>query len=289
MELSSVVSGDTASNRDGFWDRDRLRESLENCGIRLDEFGRDGCLSVDDLLHELKTCESELTVRPGKRARRTVSVVRVRVLAIIDDQVRALVEVQSDHWLRSPDEKIAKLPTRRRRVGETTEDAMEALLLDIGFDRELLDERNLAHVSKASYEELKTSMSYPGLDTVYDVHEYSLRVRNAVYEKRSAVFKKAIHIGLPQGSAFIGDYAAGAVDTVQRVFFWPVSLNISAQFNTGDTGDGNQKQEENVLSKREGSYSGKFPTLGSLRRGKKPAASPVVAPDSHGAGPSAGQ
>ncbi|CAE7034631.1 KCNH2 [Symbiodinium natans] len=110
----------------GAWSGLELRERLQQSGLSLGRYGREGHKSLEDLAAELHTCQSELVLGPGKRLRRRVKLVRLQLLAIIDKSVRALVELQSDAWLRAPDQKLGKLPCRRILRDETVEQATKA-------------------------------------------------------------------------------------------------------------------------------------------------------------------
>lgn len=202
--------------------RAQLREILESAGLKIRDTGANGQKAVDDLLHELRTCDSVLTFRPGKRLRRIVKVVRVRVMAIMEEQVRGLVELQTDAWARNPRQKLGKLPCRRMLHNQAENDALEELLLEIGFHREILEEDMLSIVGKAVFSEVATSMSYPGLETEYIVHETTLRV------KKQGMYL-AFDAGLPQGRAFKVESTVAPLQTISRVFFWPVLLHIQVE------------------------------------------------------------
>ncbi|CAE7463978.1 MCAT, partial [Symbiodinium necroappetens] len=121
------------------WAPSELRERLQQSGLNLGLYGHEGHKSLEDLVAELHTCQSELVTGPGKRIHRRVKLVRLQLLAIIDNSVRALVEVQSDAWLRAAHQKLGKLPCRRIRQDETVEEAMKALMLDLGMPEHLLE------------------------------------------------------------------------------------------------------------------------------------------------------
>ncbi|CAE7780948.1 MCAT [Symbiodinium pilosum] len=108
------------------WAPSELRELLVASGLNPGVYGHEGHKTLEDLQSELHTCQSELLLGPGKRIRRRVKLVRLRLLAIIDESVRALVEVQCDAWLRAADQKLGKLPCRRILRQETVEQATKA-------------------------------------------------------------------------------------------------------------------------------------------------------------------
>ncbi|CAE6953076.1 MCAT [Symbiodinium sp. CCMP2592] len=115
------------------WAPSELRERLQQSGLNLGLYGHEGHKSLEDLVTELHTCQSELVTGPGKRIHRRVKLVRLQLLAIIDNSVRALVEVQSDAWLRAADQKLGKLPCRRIRQDETVEEAMKVRSEGLGL------------------------------------------------------------------------------------------------------------------------------------------------------------
>ncbi|CAJ1456977.1 unnamed protein product [Effrenium voratum] len=204
----------------------QIREMLEFSGLNLSSYGCDGHKSLENLAEELNTCQSELIQGPGKRLRRRVQLVRLRLFAIIDDHVRALVEVQSEPWLRSPEQKLGKLPCRRIRRSESPEDALRELLLDLHVPPDVLAEKLLVTVAKSSSAESKVSMGYPGLETEYVVHECSMKVRALALQRAEA-------IGLPEGKAYSIDVPVAPLVSVARRYFWPVLLNIRLE-NNGD-------------------------------------------------------
>lgn len=65
-------------------------------------------------------------------------------------------------------------------------------------------------------------MSYPGLETEYIVHETTLRV------KKQGMYL-AFDAGLPQGRAFKVESTVAPLQTISRVFFWPVLLHIQVE------------------------------------------------------------
>jgi len=202
------------------WAPSELRERLQQSGLNLGLYGHEGHKSLEDLVTELHTCQSELVTGPGKRIHRRVKLVRLKLLAIIDNSVRALVEVQSDAWLRAADQKLGKLPCRRIRQDETVEEAMEALMLDLGMPEHLLEEKLVVPVANCIRVESKVSMGFPGLESEYIVHESSWKIR-------AAALAKAEQIGLPQGNAFsVEPPGAGWRQVPGRRLFWPVLLNI---------------------------------------------------------------
>lgn len=199
------------------WTPSELRERLQQSGLNLGLYGHEGHKSLEDLVAELHTCQSELVTGPGKRIHRRVKLVRLQLLAIIDNSVRALVEVQSDAWLRAAHQKLGKLPCRRIRQDETVEEAMKALMLDLGMPEHLLEEKLVVPVANCIRVESKVSMGFPGLESEYIVHESSWKIR-------AAALAKAAQIGLPQGNAFSVE-SPGAQGPNRRLF-WPVLLNI---------------------------------------------------------------
>eukprot|EP00930_Biecheleria_cincta_P035022 TRINITY_DN2412_c0_g4_i1.p1 TRINITY_DN2412_c0_g4~~TRINITY_DN2412_c0_g4_i1.p1 ORF type:complete len:1495 (-),score=265.79 TRINITY_DN2412_c0_g4_i1:257-4741(-) len=221
-ELTSAIVPAPKSDLPKPQSRAHLREILESAGLKIEDSGSHETKPLDDLLHELRTCDSQLVIRAGKRLRRQVKLVRVRVMAIIEEQVRALVEMQTDAWMRNPQQKLGKLPCRRMLQHQSEDDTLKELLMDLGFTPQILDDNILATVGKATYSEIKTSMSYPGLETEYIVHETSLRIRKQGMPLCSDV-------GLPHGRAFKVESTLASLQSVNRLFFWPVLKHIQVE------------------------------------------------------------
>eukprot|EP00438_Fugacium_kawagutii_P017602 Skav213578 [mRNA] locus=scaffold1790:200892:218082:- [translate_table: standard] len=186
-------------------------------GIPTPQVPRDVLVNdTDEIQREIEaTDRKRLVVGPGKHLLRRVQLVRLRLLAIVDESARALVELQTESWMRAPEQKLAKLPCRRVLRSQSVEEAFEALLLEIGVPKELIEEKLLVTLASASYTESKPSMSYPGLDTEYLVHEQTMKVR-------SQAVHRADTIGLPQGQAFEKELPVSPLNCVTRQFFWPV-------------------------------------------------------------------
>lgn len=195
-----------------------VREILQVNGYSCAEWDREGRKSVDMLVEELNTCRSRLMVSAGKHLIRRVELVRLRLLAIVDDHARALVELQTDPWMRS-EQKLAKLPCRRILSSQTVEEAFEDLLVEMGVPAELIEEKLLVTLASAEYTEVKPSMSFPGLDTEYVVHEQTMKIRSQAVHRAEA-------IGLPQGEAFQKETAVSPLTCVTRQFFWPVLVKM---------------------------------------------------------------
>ena len=210
-----------------------VRDVLQVNGYNCADWGCEGRKSLDILVEELNSCRSQLLVGPGKHLLRKVQLVRLRLLAIVDDHARALVELQTETWMRAPDQKLAKLPSRRVLQNQTIEEAFEALLLEIGVPEVLLSERLLVTLASSTYTETKSSMSFPGLETEYLVHEKTMKVRSQALNRADA-------IGLPQGSAFEKESAVSPLNCVKRQFFWPVLVKMRLGKQQAD----NAKTEE---------------------------------------------
>ncbi|CAL1134937.1 unnamed protein product [Cladocopium goreaui] len=195
-----------------------VREILQVNGYSCAEWDREGRKSVDMLVEELNTCRSRLMVSAGKHLVRRVELVRLRLLAVVDDHARALVELQTDPWMRS-EQKLAKLPCRRILLSQTVEEAFEALLVELGVPAELIEEKLLVTLASGTYNEVKPSMSFPGLDTEYIVHEQTMKIRSQAVHRATA-------IGLPQGEAFQKELPVSPLTCVTRQFFWPVLVKM---------------------------------------------------------------
>eukprot|EP00913_Durusdinium_trenchii_P007111 g6687.t1 len=204
----------------------RVRELLEDHGVNVAEFGREGRKSLEHLVEELNLCQSELVLTQGKVLRR-VQLVRLRLLAIVDNHARALVELQNETWMRAPDQKLAKLPSRRVLRTQTVDQATQDLILNLGVPPELLEEKKLVVLAKSTHTETKASMSYPGLDTEYIIHESTMKVRSQALDRAEA-------IGLPQGRAFERDLPVSALACVTRQFFWPILVKMRLDAQQGD-------------------------------------------------------
>lgn len=203
-----------------------VRELLEDHGVNVAEFGREGRKSLEHLVEELNLCQSELVLTQGKVLRR-VQLVRLRLLAIVDNHARALVELQNETWMRAPDQKLAKLPSRRVLRTQTVDQATQDLILNLGVPPELLEEKKLVVLAKSTHTETKASMSYPGLDTEYIIHESTMKVRSQALDRAEA-------IGLPQGRAFERDLPVSALACVTRQFFWPILVKMRLDAQQGD-------------------------------------------------------
>eukprot|EP00439_Symbiodinium_sp_Y106_P072254 s2590_g13.t1 len=119
---------------------------------------------IEELVEELNTCQSDLllmNVRGGMQQtlQRRVRLVRLRLLAVIDDNVHVLVELQTDAWLRARDQKLGKLPYRRMQKNETEEEATNKLMQELGISSHLLEEKMVVPIAKSCYVETRTSMS----------------------------------------------------------------------------------------------------------------------------------
>eukprot|EP00439_Symbiodinium_sp_Y106_P025044 s2920_g3.t1 len=181
----------------------------------------EGSKDMEDLVEELNTCQSDLlvmNVRGGMLRR--VRLVRLRLLAVIDDNVHALVELNSDAWLRARDQKLGKLPYRRMRKRETEEEATTKLMQELGISVYLFEEELIVPVAKACYAETRTSMSYPGLETEYIVYESTWKVR-------AQALHRTEEIGLPHGRPFQKEFCTDAFRVVTRQLFWPVLVNFT--------------------------------------------------------------
>ncbi|CAE7251149.1 KCNH6 [Symbiodinium sp. CCMP2456] len=180
---------------------------------------------MEDLVEELNTCQSDLlvmNVRGGMQQTllRRVRLVRLRLLAVIDDNVHALVELTSDAWLRARDQKLGKLPYRRMRKRETEEEATKNLMQELGISVFLFEEELIVPIAKSCYAETRTSMSYPGLETEYVVYESTWKVR-------AQALHRTEEIGLPNGRPFQKEFCTDAFRVVTRQLFWPVLLNFT--------------------------------------------------------------
>ena len=191
---------------------------------------------IEELVEELNTCQSDLllmNVRGGMQQtlQRRVRLVRLRLLAVIDDNVHVLVELQTDAWLRARDQKLGKLPYRRMQKNETEEEATNKLMQELGISSHLLEEKMVVPIAKSCYVETRTSMSYPGLETEYVVYASTWKVRAQALDKTA-------EIGLPLGEPFTKEFCTSTFRMVSRQFFWPVLLN----FAPANQGPGTQSE-----------------------------------------------
>ncbi|CAE7543989.1 Kcnh2 [Symbiodinium sp. KB8] len=186
----------------------------------------EGSKGMEDLVEELNTCQSDLlvmNVRGGMQQTllRRVRLVRLRLLAVIDDNVHALVELNSDAWLRARDQKLGKLPYRRMQKNETEEEATKSLMQELGISAHLLEEKMVVPIAKSCHVETRTSMSYPGLETEYIVYASTWKVRAHALDKTA-------EIGLPLAEPFTKEFCTPTFHMLSRQFFWPVLLNFAA-------------------------------------------------------------
>ena len=197
----------------------KVRELFNSCNVHsCVTFGQDGRKSMEDLVAELNSCQSELVVLKQSLLRR-VRMVRLRLLAVIDGSACVLAELQSDSWLKAPDQKLAKLPGRRLQRHETEQEATQKLMKELGLAPDLLEEDLVIPLAKTCHVEIRTSMSYPGFETEYTVFESTWKIR-------AQALLHAKEIGLPTGKPFMSKLWTPSFRVVHRQFFWPVLCNV---------------------------------------------------------------
>ncbi|CAE7424388.1 KCNH6 [Symbiodinium necroappetens] len=204
---------------------------------------------MEDLVEELNTCQSDLlvmNVRGGMQQTllRRLRLVRLRLLAVIDDNVHALVELNSDAWLRARDQKLGKLPYRRMHKGETEEEATKKLMQELGISVYLFEEELIVPITKSCYAETRTSMSYPGLETEYIVYESTWKVR-------AQALHRTEEIGLPNGRPFQKEFCTNAFRVVTRQLLWPVLVNFTLNEKHADERGGENSWAVKGLSRKQ--------------------------------------
>ena len=207
----------------------RVRELFETCKIHCGVFRAsraDGRKGMEDLVSELNSCQSELSVSKQSLLRR-VRLVRLRLLVVIEDSVYVLAELQSDAWLKAQDQKLGKLPYRRLQRQETQAEATRKLLEELGISSQLLEKKMVVPVARTSYVETRASMSYPGLETEYTVCESTWKIR-------AEASQTANEIGLPNGQPFTREFRAQSFQTISRQFFWSALFDFSLQANCAE-------------------------------------------------------
>ncbi|CAE8633921.1 unnamed protein product, partial [Polarella glacialis] len=190
-----------------------LRARLEAAGLDLTTWEVDkGVKGVEELHKELQQGYGSCvwSVELGKLVR-ILCIVRLRVVADCGGSEKVLTETEEQWWLGSSGQAL-RLPMRKMRTGP---EGFEATLGELwssclGVESSLVDqlfERGAEHV----YEEVKASGSYPGLATVYVVHEvpYWARPESKV-------------LGLPEGRSFeMREAKSGSGSAGQRrVYAW---------------------------------------------------------------------
>ena len=204
----------------------RVQELFDSCksqGSIFGGFGRDGRKGLEDLVSELNTCQSDLVILKQSLLRR-VRLVRLRVLASIDDSFSVLVELQSDAWLKAQDQKIGKLPQRRLHRQETVQEATETLMQELGVSISDLEAKLVVPLARTCHVETRMSMSYPGLETEYTIYESTWKVR-------AQAVQKAREIGLPKGRPFTREFCAHSFRMVSRQFIWAVLFDFQVRAN----------------------------------------------------------
>lgn len=198
-----------------------FRLYVESYGLSLDDTGQAGLKGLEDLYLEIKSgqCTLEGTGH-RRRLRRRVVLARLRLVAVIDNEVRALVEMEPEHWLRCPGAQVAKLPSKRVSFGLISSALEELAVGRLGLSPEFF-ERHVANLSTSTYTEVKASATYPGLETEYMIVESTMRVR-----KLGAL--EGDSIGLPRGRAFQREEELEHHVTTRRVFFWATITSLRA-------------------------------------------------------------
>merc|ERR1711972_765346 len=127
------------------------------------------------------------------------------------------MEAERNHWLKRPDVKVAKLPSKRV-TGGLVQQAREELLKRFGITMAFY-EQHMALISTNTSTETKLSMTYPGLETEYVYINSTMRVRKSGMVEGAA-------IGLPTGSGFQLSEETEHLSTRRSIFFWSVLTSI---------------------------------------------------------------
>mmetsp|Transcript_127187 Transcript_127187/g.220498 ORF Transcript_127187/g.220498 Transcript_127187/m.220498 type:complete len:714 (+) Transcript_127187:3-2144(+) len=266
---SLVLLEDDVSMRGGRWshlsgasesfvipdlDTDGFAHFMECYNLSSDTFGgfEAGMDLVAQLFQEYRDSECTLHKARGK-LRRRVSVLRLRLMAQVEEHIRMLVEVQPDAWVASSDPSLTKLPSKKIIRGNMQE-ALEALLEKLGVSFNFYRE-HVVQLSKRSYAEVKPSMTYKGLETEYTCIEIAARLPlDGGFETAS--------IGLPGGMAFEREELSGGLSLRRRVYLWPVLDQRPPEFDIYESAL--QFSDTNTGCVGSLSRAGSMPWMGSL-------------------------
>jgi len=197
----------------------RLAACLERFGIDTSGFGKNGARSVEELAWELNVSkDSALEIVSRGRCRRTVEVVRAWILADIHGALHTLMDAK--HFCPF---------TTKVHAGETWMQALQHSLLDrlnIPLDKQanwLSFDRSTYLYSSA---DIDTSEEvYPGLETLYRVHEIDVIVKCPGQSELAS-------IGLPDGRSFTGVFRLTMLGSEVHYWKWSPTEN-TAYFRRG--------------------------------------------------------
>eukprot|EP00927_Polykrikos_kofoidii_P001505 TRINITY_DN10568_c0_g1_i1.p1 TRINITY_DN10568_c0_g1~~TRINITY_DN10568_c0_g1_i1.p1 ORF type:complete len:1536 (-),score=271.03 TRINITY_DN10568_c0_g1_i1:49-4656(-) len=172
--------------------------------------------SLEELLREVRNGECVVEKCRGGRLRRRVALVRLRLVCVVDNQCRVLLETQSEDWLASASSSsVARFPAGKV-IGGCIEDGLQALYQRIGITSEFR-ERYLSTVCSVPRFEHKPSETYNGLETDYFYTDITVRVRRlGLAEGRC--------IGLPHCASFRREEQRTDTEVRNRVYFWAIML-----------------------------------------------------------------
>jgi len=187
---------------------DTLNQLLMDHLINVDDFGPGAFNELVDEVYETKICE--LVVRNG-HIMRHLQIVKVWLSADVFCVPHTLVARSKVQRGVTENFKVDRPVSMRMRNGQSWEQGLsQALTQKLGLNEEFQQRQIL--VDTSSYrllEEIEYSRSYPGLKTVYRIHEVTCRVLSATEV-----------LGLPEGNEFSFCRGDEGGDIVVTRFAW---------------------------------------------------------------------
>mmetsp|Transcript_38184 Transcript_38184/g.105262 ORF Transcript_38184/g.105262 Transcript_38184/m.105262 type:complete len:1147 (-) Transcript_38184:116-3556(-) len=170
-----------------------LRERLLAGGVDLNSWGTAGAKSVVDFMEEIKAGTSICVTDSGGEALRILSIVRIKISAVIGKRTKVLNLTECGKWMAQANRTV-KLPMRRVCGGDLQRAIEELWSNGLGLGSHFVA-KHFERGVELVYEEEKPTATYPGLRCVYIVTEVPYWPRNPASDELAC-------IGLPKGMKF---------------------------------------------------------------------------------------